>query len=326
MTSSPLHSSTPNLTKNDGNDALYVNTRKRKDFSDNPFSIAMDSFSDEITQKLSTWKLDLETTINYMNTNLQATVKSELADVTTSISELRSDLNVAVSNFNIRQTEMTADINELKSSVEFNSGKQDDFDSQLKKLENTISEIKNSNQDVADLRSQVAELKQEINQQKQWDRLLNLEVSNVPESKNEDLFDIVIKIAKHAGVQLKPQDIVHATRVQPFQQNSTRIKSIVFKLTKRIYKDNIIAGLRTSKGVTTRDISLSGDNPNDSKKIFVSEHLTVENKMLHKKCRDAQKAREYQFLWTKNCKIMMRKDKDSDAIHIREEADLRKLR
>ena len=55
-----------------------------------------------------------------------------------------------------------------------------------------------------------------------------------------------------------------------------------------------------------------------NKKIFVRENLTNLRYKLFKKAREFASANNYKFVWTKKCKIYMRKNEDTDVILVRD--------
>ena len=58
---------------------------------------------------------------------------------------------------------------------------------------------------------------------------------------------------------------------------------------------------------------------------FIVESLTQKNRELLKECIKEKFDLKFKFTWTISGKIMMRKEEDSPAIHIRSHADLNNL-
>lgn len=313
--------SNPELDKTEVTNAgIFSNTiRKRK--HDDSVSSALESFTVDIMSKLTSMKLELSSDIANLKHSIVDDVKKELEPVNLAITTLRTDLSTAISELNTKHDTVTMQLNSIKTSVDLNSQNHLKLESKVDVMDFDLKEIQKDVSEAAVLRDEIKELKYEIKQQQQWDRLLNLEISGLPEIKNEDLYAIVAKIALHAGVTLNKDDVINASRIQSRLQNTGKPKNVIVKLRNRITKDNILAGLRKSRGVTTLDISI----PGDARRIYVSEHLTVDNKLIYKRCRDMAKSKQFQFVWTKNCKIFMRKNETSPAICIKEESDLKKL-
>ena len=65
------------------------------------------------------------------------------------------------------------------------------------------------------------------------------------------------------------------------------------------------------KDLTTKDVGNSATN-----RIFVSERLTKRKNELFRKALYAKKDKGFKFIWTSSGKIFLKKDENSDAIHI----------
>jgi len=57
--------------------------------------------------------------------------------------------------------------------------------------------------------------------------------------------------------------------------------------------------------------------------IYVNEHLTPMNRLLHKKARDLRD--RIKFVWTKDCKVFVRQTEEARAVWIQSEDDLNKF-
>lgn len=167
----------------------------------------------------------------------------------------------------------------------------------------------------------LSELQGQFSKQQQKARLFNIEIVGLPETTNESPVELVMKIANHAGVQLQPDQIQSAHRVQPMRKIEGRPKPIVATLQSRMLKDKIIAGLRRARGISTKNLNLGGPD----RKFFVNEHLTPENKQLFNAVKILANQRSYKFTWIRNCNIFLRKNEESPVINITTEKDLQKI-
>lgn len=170
-------------------------------------------------------------------------------------------------------------------------------------------------------RDKINELQSQINKQQQWARMSNIEIVGLPESPNESAADLVVAIANHAGISLQRNQVETAYRVRPMKKVEGRPKPIVAKLQTRMLKDQIIAGLRKTNGISTRDVGLGGNN----RKFFVNEHLTPENKQLLSSVKTHAKTKSYKFVWVRNCNIFLRKNEESPVITISSIKDIQKI-
>ncbi|KAL4718715.1 hypothetical protein ACJJTC_017329 [Scirpophaga incertulas] len=172
-----------------------------------------------------------------------------------------------------------------------------------------------------DNEERIADLEGQLNKQQQWARMSNIEIVGLPETPNESPVNLAIKIASHAGVQLQPTQVESAYRVQPMKRIAGRPKPIIVRLQSRILKDQIISGLRRTKGISTRDIGLGGTDG----KFYVNEHLTPINKQLLNATKANAKAMSYKFVWVRNCNIFLRKNEEAPVITVNSEKDLQKI-
>lgn len=167
----------------------------------------------------------------------------------------------------------------------------------------------------------ISDLHSLINKQQQLARLSNIEIVGLPETTHESAVELAVKIASHAGVQLQCTQIESAHRVQPMRKIEGRPRPIVVKLQSRTLKDQIISGLRKTKGITTRDLGLGGVD----RRFFVNEHLTPENKQLFNAIKSRAKDKSYKFVWVRNCNIFLRKNEESPVVAINSLKDLQKI-
>lgn len=229
-------------------------------------------------------------------------VKEEL------IEQLKATIFLELKNEILSLSSYTSQLQESYNNIQLEN---DTIKKDLELLQNRVSTAE----------SEVLELRSQIGKQQQIARLNNLEVLGLPQISNECPTDLIIKIAKHAGVNLQEKDIEFAHRVQPFTKVQGRPKPIVTKLKDRKHKDAILSGLRRQRAVNTSDIGLGGKD----KRIFVNEHLTPENKLLLKRAKVIAKQNAFKFVWVKNCNIFLRKNEDSPVIYINCDKDLSKV-
>ncbi|VVD00879.1 unnamed protein product [Leptidea sinapis] len=193
---------------------------------------------------------------------LKSTVFTELKNEIVSLSSELSQLQVAQNHLQSENDQLKSDLCTLQARVTF------------------------SEDQLSDLRSQ-------FGRQQQQGRINNLDIVGLPQMTSESPTDLVLKIAEYAGVELKPDDIEFAHRIQPQKPTAGRPKPIVVKMSDRICKDKLLSGLKRKMGICTKDIGFSGLE----KKFFVNEHLTPENKQLLKKTKKFRTKRSIQVLY-----------------------------
>ena len=104
-------------------------------------------------------------------------------------------------------------------------------------------------------------------------------------------------------------------------QGKRSAPAIVVKFARRDTKEMFYRGRKELRGLTTQDLGFSDEN-----NIFINESLTEANKELFKATLKVKKDYSYNYIWTSNGKIYLRKDRDSSAILIKNEGELDKLK
>ena len=153
----------------------------------------------------------------------------------------------------------------------------------------------------------------------QYGRRDNLEIHNIPWTKNETTNEIVKKIANTLNVKLDDHDISTSHRIysnQTSKPNSPNINSkqseaernehppIIVRFVNRDKRNEIFA-----KRLRPKPIS----NSTSGRKIdfTIKENLTKFRKMLYKEARKVQLSTGYKFLWTWQGQILMRRNEMS---------------
>ncbi|XP_072945528.1 uncharacterized protein [Epargyreus clarus] len=215
---------------------------------------------------------------------------------------------------------------ELQESMTYISGQYEDLKKHLDSTKSDMQCLKDENNCLKDelnhLTTRVKTLEDNNMKQQQWARLQNIEICGIPEDKDENTLTVVQKISKHIGVPIEPSEVEFAHRVQPRRATSTvRARPIVARLKHRFIKDKIMAAARKHRNLNASDVGIGCI----TSKIFINEHLTKENKILLSQCKQKVKELNFKFIWTKNCRIFVRKNEASPPISISSTADIAKI-
>lgn len=278
---------------------------KRKRKHDDILLEAFQSLSIEIRETINNFKIE-------MNLSLQD-LKNDINSLKESTTHFKAEIGTIKSNYeklkqeNVNMIE-TLDYNSMQMKELEN--KNDEMQCEYKKVLCNIEEIRNQNR----------LLKLEINSNDQRERLLNLEFIGIPEYNGEVLMKYILQIGKKIGVNLAEEDIIHINRVTPKVKQQGRPRVVVAKFKTRLSKDQILSFSRKTR-VSTKDLNILGEG----KPIYINEHLTLFNKQLLKQCKEIAKIKQYQFIWTKNCRIFVRKNDVSAVFQIRTEEDLKRI-
>ncbi|KOB73882.1 hypothetical protein OBRU01_10436 [Operophtera brumata] len=247
-----------------------------------------------------------------MQAMLEATIKNTITDQLKTIHNQCTGFTESIAYVSTQYEDLRNQIVDLKKLLGSTS-------SELKCLK---VENKTLRGDLSACMTRVKALEDENMKQQQWVRLQNLEITGIPEDKNESTSELVLKVTKHIGVNIEPYELEFAHRVQPRRaESAARARSIIVRLRERVVKDRIIAAARKHRAITAKDMGIGSE----SNKIYVNEHLTKDSKMLLNSCKQKAKEVNYKYTWTKNCRIYVRKNETSPAIPINSSADLIKI-
>jgi predicted RNase H-like nuclease (RuvC/YqgF family) len=223
---------------------------------------------------------------------------------------------------------LRGEIEGIKTSVSFLSNDYDSLKERiliLEKLRDENNHLKNrvSELERGSLDSGVAidKLTEDVNNREQYNRFENLEITGVPQVKDEDTRSIIHKISEKINVNLNDADVIFCRRVSPWNDKGGTPQKLIVKFTRRNIVDNMLSAVRKRNGITARDLGFE----NDTSRIYLNCHLTPSNKRLLREVKLRAKTKEYQFCWVKHCMIYVRKDSESPALLIRKGSDMKKM-
>lgn len=236
------------------------------------------------------------------------------------------ELRAVRAEIQVFRMEMEAEMAELKSTLKTCSTRIDGLEARVDALEQRATSRPPNSDNVGEI---VEELKRELNDRDQELLANDIEVSNLPEEKAENPTHIIKAIGNKLGISLEDRDIVSAERVGGKQLNATssagptvsRSRPIVVRLARRDLRDQLLASARVRRGATTTDLGMSGP----AQRFFLNERLTKVNRLLFRQAREAAGALGWKFVWTKQCRILVRKAPGDKAQRIRTEDDLSRV-
>lgn len=153
----------------------------------------------------------------------------------------------------------------------------------------------------------------------QYLRESNIEVQGVPQHKNENVINIIEKIANVVSLKLSDADILKCTRVASVNKDGKKPRAIIVKLRSVRCRDEFysaVARFNKSNPGNKLNPSMLGIG-GISSSVYVAEHLSPANKALHAAARAKAKDLSYKFVWVRNGRIFMRKNETSHFIHIK---------
>lgn len=213
-------------------------------------------------------------------------------------------------------------VDELRKSVEFMSGK---FDSICEDIAQTRSELKSTQEEFRALSRENAILKQEINDLQQYTRRDNVMVFGAPEFDGKSTYEVIDNICNVIGGTDLVQDVSIAHRL-PAKPGKSR--PIIIRFCKRRSRDEFLQRFKieakkddTGPGISTKLI----DNNLPTGRITAGEQLTATTRDLINKTRDVAKLRGYQFVWSRDGKVFVRKNERSPVNRITSLQDIHNL-
>lgn len=233
-----------------------------------------------------------------------------LANVMEEFNKLNSKLSPLLS--------LVDEIRGIKSDISDLKRSSSTVPTQFKAMDERLSKVERRLDEAEALKVQVAKLERSLNDKEQWLRSNNAEIKGVPQKHGENLLDIVAKIGSKISYPISKCNINYVARVP--SRDSEQAKPIIVAFTNRYMKEDFVAAARSLKYLVPTDIDLQG-----SSKIYINDHLTVQNKQLLTKAKAAAQQFEFQYVWVKHAKILVRKNSTSNIIKIRTENDLHKI-
>ncbi|CAB3253562.1 unnamed protein product [Arctia plantaginis] len=156
----------------------------------------------------------------------------------------------------------------------------------------------------------------------------SVEIRNVPKSQNETskiLYDALLQLSKHVEANITLSDIRDVTR-QPSKKETPR-SSLTVEFTNTLVKSRFLTTIKEyNKRNPSQKVnsSLMGIGAATAP-IYIAEQLTTNSKRLFYLARIWAKANQYNFCWTNNGRVMLKKNPDSTTIIIKSESQMKGL-
>ncbi|XP_063839173.1 uncharacterized protein LOC135088221 [Ostrinia nubilalis] len=289
----------------------WISARRRKQ----PSNVNITHLEERFNDQLAIWDTKITECIG-------SAVSSALSTEMNKISSVLGELNNNMTKLNADNVNITKSINEtnsrladLEKSLSYSHERQDVFDGRLKSVEDKLSVSEH-------LETQMNALEQKLTAMEQNARQCNLEICNIPERRGENLISIAESLGGVIACPIRASDIVSIHRVPHADSKIKRPKNVIVKLTNRMLRDNVISACRSTKGLDSSKLSISGPPAT----IYVNEHLTINNKLLFRQCRENARKQAYKYVWVKHGTILVRKSDSSPVIAIRTLADISKIK
>ncbi|XP_046972859.1 uncharacterized protein LOC124539609 [Vanessa cardui] len=315
----PKFASNPDLPTNDVEvlDDSFINVRKRK-LPHDDIDLRIKALEQKFENQLTILSSKINKTISEsVSASLKTTIASEFSKISSSLDIINTAIaGLRTDNASLKESfkSLTNQFLEVDKSICAVDQRQDLLDKKLNTIESQISLTSNLPGYIQKLENKLAAMEQQA-------RECNIEIVNVPDKRNENLINIMMRLGSVINQQILASDIVAVHRVPHADQKDSRPKNIIVKFTSRMLRDNVLALSRSVKGLNADQLGISGS----TQKVYVNEHLTLENKRLFRECRERAKKHEHRFVWTKHGVILVRKSETSPVLAIRSKHDMAKI-
>ncbi|XP_026328193.1 uncharacterized protein LOC113236379 [Hyposmocoma kahamanoa] len=312
MLRSPSNQSSSSRDPDGTNETKSGVTIRKKQQPENVILNEIKSMQSNFTQVLRDLRQDLDVKFENISDSIQ-TVRSDLENYQSQIRKDIDDLRCENGAMKQQIQDLNKEISDLRESTRFISSQQDEFGKCTDKISGCTKSMNEHERIIESLTSKMDGLEQQARQ-------CNIEITNLPEKRDENLLSIIESIGAKIGCAINRRDVVAIHRV-PHASQTSKPKNIIAKLTTRILRDNILGAYRIKKGMTSAELGLSGA----PQIIYLNEHLTLRNKQLFRTAREAANKANFKYVWVKHSTILVRASDNSPVIPIRTEQDIKKI-
>jgi len=202
----------------------------------------------------------------------------------------------------------------LLGSVSYLADEYDDFRAK-------IPETTRFSHDISNLKLSINEIMTKQESLEQYGRRDNLELHGIPEQKNENTNFIVKKFASKLNLKLEDQHISTSHRLPAplLKPAEHQPRPIIVKFSNRDVRNQLYQKRSLIPQIT--NFELPG-----MEFLYITENLTKYRKELFVQAKRLKQIHKYQYLWTNQGQIYMRRNANSKVIKISRPEDLASIR
>ncbi|CAG4936443.1 unnamed protein product [Parnassius apollo] len=178
------------------------------------------------------------------------------------------------------------------------------------RLEEAMQEISSLKNENTKLRENQIKINSRLTITEKETRVNNLEFHCIPENRGKNLVNTLQQIGKTIGSYVENGYIVKCTRIAKWnKENNSSWTTVLAKFATPLLRDKFFANVinynktHPSDKLNSSHLGIAGQKM----PVFVCEHLTPEAKALHAAARRFAKEKSYQFVWSRNGNIYLRK-------------------
>ena len=199
-------------------------------------------------------------------------------------------------------------------SLKFLSDGFDEFNSFQKEAK---MELKQISVELAKLRTKVDAIGKAIDDICEYSYKFNVKVVGLPEvdvrESAQQTSSLCVSLFRALGADVSIGDLDTAHRV-PMRQASGGPRPVICKFVRRLARDQVMARRREARNINPA--SLNFDENADLSKLGIFDHLTPKTKEIFYEAKKFKTRNQYQYCWTKNSSVYLRKNAESRAIKV----------
>lgn len=241
------------------------------------------------------------------------TLSTNMDDVKELLDQLRIDMRKDFEKVVASQTNFEKSVND---SLNLCHQKLDDNAGILKKQTQTLmnhrTDIDNLISENKLLNKKLSVLEVQMDENDQWRRSNSLEFIGVPFSDNDNVVDVVAKVATAVGFQINVSMIESCFKIKNVGKSI-----IVVNFVKKSDKNELLRLRRVKRSLNTSHMGYQDGTP-----IYINESLTKIRRVLLFNAAKLKRDNDWKYLWVRDGKVFMRKTDTSKICHIGTQRDL----
>lgn len=231
---------------------------------------------------------------------------------------VQDDLTAILKAIQVDIKDIKEDQKTFEKSLNFMSTQFDSFKKELANIKKLTTAVDQVQQDVKKQDEVINGLADRTAQLEQYTRRHHLEFSNITETKDENLKELIVDIADLHKVKMVEANIevIHRLPIRKGQ----KVGNVIAEFGSRNLRDTL---LKAKKGIDVTNKNLFEDG-NDLK-IYINESLSPYFRKLLWEAKVLKKAKNYAHCWFRGSRVYVRKTDADEAIPILNEKDLAKI-
>lgn len=262
---------------------------------------------------------------NSVNTE-SLSIDEKLNILLTDVGQIKSDNKQCLSDISEIKNDMIVFKEEITKTIDLCYSKMEDCNKvvksnslAIKQCEEHFDEIKSEN--IA-LKKRISELGKKLSAAEQYSRSNCLEISGVPEEKNENLFAVIRRVASVLNFDLQATMVDSFHRLAKNKNKPDDPRGIIVKFCRRLDLEEMRRRARVKRSLSASELGF-----NSERTIYINLSLTRETRQLWAEVRNFKARHNYKYAWITGAgKIFLRKEQGDPAVQVSEMFDLDSLK